>query len=867
MSRWLNDILNDKEDNYMLPFYWQHGDHYEKIPEQIARIRRSGCRAFCVESRPHPDFCGETWWRDMDLILAEAEKRGMRVWLLDDDHFPTGHAAGQMKHHSDKRKWQLTERHVDVMGPLTDALLLPETPDDEHELLEIYAYPRAEGGETNLPEPIRLTDGMQGKFLQFSIPAGCYRVFFLYKTRGGSQHPDYIDMLREDSVRVLIDTVYEPHYRRYARYFGTTFAGFFSDEPCLANTWEGEHATDRGMYDRRVGMPGLALPWNDRVTGMMHDALGFDPAPLLPALWFDFGSETGALRHAYMDAVTRLYRDCFTRQLGDWCRKRGVMYIGHIIEDMNAHARLGCSAGHYFRALDGQHMSGIDIVLHQLIPGMAHYIHTATAFGNNADPAFFDYVLAKLCSSLAHIGTQMQNRAMCEVFGAYGWAEGAPTMKWLLDHLLVRGVNHFVPHAFSSRFPDPDCPPHFGAEGQDPQFEAFSKLMVYGNKVSHLLYHARHVASAAILYHADAEWFCAGDGAMLTQVPAKILYDAHIDYDILPADCFLPESGARVSPAVAENGTLRVGDRRYGCLIVPWAKALPERLTSALERIGQAGVPVIYMAKNETAATLLAAADGAVSRDILVAGDFPLLRCAHYISDQADIYMFVNESVNDPAETVATLPAVRDADGCIMLDLLNDSVYSVPAKDGSLPLSLAPYQSVLAVFDRDRAGRPAVPRKKTLADAGEAILNFKIETAPYTDTDRFTPFAETADARRLPNITDVRANPEFSGKIRYTCVFNAPDGVCGIDLGEVGQTARLRLNGADLGVRVCRPYRYDLSAALKRGKNELVIEVSNTLANAVRDWFSCYLAIPASGLIGPVRWLREAETETPAARG
>ncbi len=859
MNRWLNDILHGREDNYMLPFYWQHGDHYEKIPEQIGRIRSSGCRALCVESRPHPDFCGETWWRDMDRILAEAEKRGMQVWLLDDDHFPTGHAAGKMKDRPDLRKWQLTERHVDVIGPLTDALLLPETPDDEHELLEVYAYPRGDGGEICLPEPVRLTDGISGKFLQFSVPAGCYRVFFLYKTRGGTQHPDYIDMLREDSVRVLIDTVYEAHYRRYARYFGTTFAGFFSDEPCLANTWEGEHATDRGMYDRRVGMPGLALPWNERVTGMMRDTLGFDPAPLLPALWFDFGSGTGELRHAYMDAVTRLYRDCFTRQLGDWCRDHGVMYIGHIIEDMNAHARLGCSAGHYFRALDGQHMSGMDIVLHQLVPGMSHYIHTATAFGNNADPAFFDYVLAKLCSSLAHIGVDMQNRAMCEVFGAYGWAEGAPTMKWLLDHLLVRGVNHFVPHAFSSKFPDPDCPPHFGAEGRDPQFEAFSKLMTYGNKVSHLLYHARHVADAAILYHADAEWSNEYGGAMLTQVPAKILYDAHIDYDILPADCFLPESGARLFPAEAENGALRVGDRRYGCLIVPWAKALPERLASALGRIEQAGVPVIYMKKDGTAEALLAAADGALERDILVAGDCPLLRCAHFVSEQADIYMFVNESVCDPAETVVALPAVQDADGCILLDLLNASVYSAPAKDGKLSLSLAPYQSVLAVFDRDRADRPAVPAQKTLADAGDALLNFKIETAPYTDMTRFTVYAENADARRLPNITDVRADPAFSGRIRYTCTFDAPDGVCGIDLGEVGQTARLRLNGTDLGVRVCKPYRYDLSAALKRGKNELTIEVSNTLANAVRDWFSCYLAIPASGLTGPVRWLREAE--------
>ena len=487
----LADVLNGREANYMLPFYWQHGDHTATIPEEVERIRQSGARAFCVESRPHKDFVGPGWWRDMDIILAEAEKRGMQVWILDDDHFPTGHAAGRIKDHPALRNWQLAERHVDVMGPLRDAMLLTDKTDADHILLDVYACRRIPSDESEIledcaPEWIRLTEGAEGGFLHFSVPAGCWRVFFLYKTRRGTDHRDYVDMLNEESVRVLIDAVYESHYAHYGKYFGTTIAGFFSDEPSLGNTWYGPHSDDRGMYNRRVGMPGLALPWNDRIPGMMEEALGFDPMPYLPALWFGMGEDTGRVRHAYMDAVTKLYRDCFTRQLGDWCEAHGVMYIGHIIEDMNAHARLGCSAGHYFRSLDGQHMSGIDIVLHQIMPGMADYIHTCTASGNNADPAFFDYVLARLAFSFAHIGTQTEGRAMCEVFGAYGWAEGGPAMKWLLDYLLVRGVNRFVPHAFSPAFPDPDCPPHFGAAGKDPQYEAFSKLMTYGNRAAHL---------------------------------------------------------------------------------------------------------------------------------------------------------------------------------------------------------------------------------------------------------------------------------------------------------------------------------------------------------------------------------------------
>ncbi len=756
MFQRLRDVLNGTEDNYMLPFYWQHGDHYNTIPEEVERIYKSGCRALCVESRPHPDFCGETWWRDMDLILAESEKRGMKVWILDDDHFPTGHAVGQVNKHPEHRKWHLAERHVDVMGPLKDALLTLGETNEDHVLLDVYAYPRTGDGEDCAPNPIRLTDGVSGKFVQFTVPDGCWRIFFLYKTRSGSKRSDYIDMLREESVKLLVDTVYESHYQHYAKYFGNTIAGFFSDEPSFGNNWYGAHTNDYGMYNQRVGMPGLALPWNDRVTEMMTESTGINAAEYLPALWFGMGENTGVIRHAYMDAVTKLYRDCFTRQLGDWCEEHGVQYIGHIIEDNNAHARLGCSAGHYFRSLDGQHMSGIDIVLHQIIPGMADYIHTVSSFGNCADSAFFDYVLAKLASSFAHIGLQTEGRAMCEVFGAYGWAEGTPAMKWLLDYLLVRGVNYFVPHAFSPAYPDPDCPPHFGANGADPQFEGFTKLMGYTNRAAHLLTGGIHITDAAILYHADAEWMNYDGRAMLTQVPAKILYDAHIDFDILPADCFTDDSGSRIHKAKAENGKLSVGKQTYQCLVVPAADNLPEKLTSAIDELEKQGIRVIRMTFEDT--NLIDKLDSIVERDITVDGNFPKLRCCHIKNADADVYMFVNESVSEAVSAEVTLRGMEEKTSCVILDILNDEIgRDDSVNNGKLRLELEPYQSVIAVFENEISAD--IPIKKCMKPADEAELTFSIETADSTDLENFIPYSDNVKSDSLPSLTGMRRMP------------------------------------------------------------------------------------------------------------
>ena len=42
------EVLQDREDNYILPLYWQHGNHLEEIPEQMQRIYDCGVRAVCV---------------------------------------------------------------------------------------------------------------------------------------------------------------------------------------------------------------------------------------------------------------------------------------------------------------------------------------------------------------------------------------------------------------------------------------------------------------------------------------------------------------------------------------------------------------------------------------------------------------------------------------------------------------------------------------------------------------------------------------------------------------------------------------------------------------------------------------------------
>lgn len=97
MNKNLSEVLLSNNKNYIFPFFWLHGEEEQVLVEELHKVSESGIKEICLESRPHPDFMGEQWWNDLDLIFKEAKKLGMKIWLLDDSHFPTGYANGAYK--------------------------------------------------------------------------------------------------------------------------------------------------------------------------------------------------------------------------------------------------------------------------------------------------------------------------------------------------------------------------------------------------------------------------------------------------------------------------------------------------------------------------------------------------------------------------------------------------------------------------------------------------------------------------------------------------------------------------------------------------------------------------------------------------
>ncbi|MBQ8094201.1 MAG: hypothetical protein IJ242_11580 [Clostridia bacterium] len=873
MNQTIQALLNNQEDNHVLPFFWQHGEDETTLREMMGAIHGAGCRAVCVESRPHPDFCGPKWWHDMDIILEEARSRDMKVWILDDSHFPTGFANGALKDRPDSLCRQSiflnTMSLPSASGTMcvdlaAEGMLKPPAKKPANMMEErFFSIPPARVFDDDRVVRISLrqadqekdlTGSLSGYTLTFDKSAGDAELRILVASRNAGYHRDYINMTDRESVRVLIDAVYEPHWQHYAKDFGHTIAGFFSDEPELGNGF---------MYDKNNPL-GIRqdLPWGRELEEAVSKALGNGWEKQLERLWeSNVSPETARVHMAYMDCLTRLLRQNFSEQIGQWCRTHGVMYIGHVIEDDGHHCRTGSSLGHYFRSLEGQDMAGIDDIGGQVYP-CGEDEPTIQFQGFPRDGTFYHYGLACLARSAAALEPRKAGRAMCEIFGNYGWEEGVRLEKYLADHFLVRGINYFVPHAFTgSAFPDPDCPPHFYAHGHNPQYRHFGRLMQYINRVATLTSSGRHQVPAAILYHGESEW--CDRNAMPFEQPGRRLYDNQIDYHVIPAD-FLADTGRCL---ISSDRTFSVNGQTYRVLIVPGCACLCTSAAENLNRLAEANVPVFFAEQkpafvSETGASLPPSLSACpivplekLAEEVRKLGiPLPVLSPESQririldIAGDTPLAMIVNE---DAVPWTGTVSLPWTGRPCFLYDAFENRCLSAEQTPDGIQITVEPLKPLFLV-----SGTSAAPLHYSPTPLHEIPLTGW--TRSICEGAAYPQFSIPEDTVVPDGMQLAKEKPDFSGFVRYECSFLLPEsGSILLEIDDAAEAVEVFLNSESAGIQISPPFRYDLMG--HTGKNTLRIEVATTLERECYPMLEGHRKLLAktpacgSGITGSVR--------------
>jgi len=152
----------------------------------------------------------------------------------------------------------------------------------------------------------------------------------------------------------------------------------------------------------------------------------------------------------------------------------------------------------------------------------------------------------------------------------------------------------------------------------------------------------------------------------------------------------------------------------------------------------------------------------------------------------------------------------------------------------SIPFEFYPYESFIVIF----SGKP--DRNLSAKNRERNFPDFKeVKTIEGSWNVSFDPTWGGPKEIQFDDLQDwteheMRGIKYYSGIATYKKTFsidNLDDTKYFIDLGVVNDIARVKLNGKDVGVIWCAPWRIDISGALKEGNNELEIEVANRWIN------------------------------------
>ncbi|MEI6604465.1 MAG: glycosyl hydrolase [Verrucomicrobiota bacterium] len=551
------------------PLFWMHGDETRsQLEGELQKVLEGHNGTFTAEPRPHKDWLGEGWYRDLGINLDFARKNDLTMIIYDDWWWPSQMMGGRVPPEYGSKR--LVASDLRVEGPK----VVSETGYNDPNLIRVIAG-REVDGAVDGSKLVDLTTSVKGGTLQWNAPAGTWRIMkFTWKfngTKGGQQKYVSVDGADPACVDWFIKTVYQPHYDRFKSDFGKTISGYFYDEPETQGDWGSD-------FPKLVAERNLDL--NKLLVGYKFKLIGDDQV---------------AAYYTYLDCFTESWGRTMYGGMSRWCREHKVFSMGHFMEHGNDMFNRDMSGGNMMQLQKFSDMGGMDLVCGQLQPGNRN---------------MGEYQMPKMASSVSHTYNKDNDIAFCEIFGGYNQNLTYPTMKWLADWHQVRGVNFLIPHSFNPRAPyDGDYPPYFYNGGKEPRWPLYRVWADYTNRLSLMLTGGRHVAPVAMLhlgqsYHVGAK--------LRPEELTSTLQDAQYDCDWLQYDAWEKDA------TLAGKG-ITLHKETYQVLVMPAVEVIPyPTLAKAREFFDMGGVVIAYGMLPSKSATLgRDAKDIATLRDAL----------------------------------------------------------------------------------------------------------------------------------------------------------------------------------------------------------------------------------------------------------
>ena len=275
-----------------------------------------------------------------------------------------------------------------------------------------------------------------------------------------------------------------------------------------------------------------------------------------------------------------------------------------------------------------------------------------------------------------------------------------------------------------------------------------------------------------------------------------------------------------------------------------WRASLTGADWTAAKVLGAAAMGPWHLKRSNVAAHTASlypeyATTAAVLEAMKVPADFHSdgpVRYGHRQTASADIY-FISNATDRKVETTCTFRVREGAPQLwnpVTAEIRTLPQFARQEKTTSVPVTFEPYQSFLVVFPRDgRSGGKAEPKGVNFPAATPVSTlagPWQVAFDPKWGGPKKVAFHALGDWTRH---TD-RGIKYYSGIATYKKTFDCPKASGKrqyLDLGTVHDMARVTLNGKDLGVVWCAPWRVEITGIAKDKVNLLEIDVANRWPN------------------------------------
>ncbi len=225
---------------------------------------------------------------------------------------------------------------------------------------------------------------------------------------------------------------------------------------------------------------------------------------------------------------------------------------------------------------------------------------------------------------------------------------------------------------------------------------------------------------------------------------------------------------------------------------------------------------------------------GAVKRETLVDQGLQCVRRSHanghyyFIANWSDKAVAGWVPLQKAAQSVALFNPMTGQTG-----IANRRVVTGGATE--VYLQLAPGESAMLDLRTTKSSGPLYAYGKPVGDSQPLTGNWAI-TFVKGGPELPAPI-QTEKLRSWTNLGG-EATKKFAGTATYTLNFPKPVGIATswrLDLGQVAESARVQLNGKDLGSLIGPTFQLTIPASLLKETNILTVKVSNGMANRIAD--------------------------------